>query len=124
MIQGTVHVKYSMIILAGICLVTAAVFLSRSEPGQYPDNLVREFPNLTVQVSDEMRVVNGKVVVDLYYEVLCPDSRSFVLYQLFPAWQGLRDIFTINYVPYGKALVSIQLKDFGIFQFIWNLGTL
>ena len=48
----------------------------------------------------------GKVVVDLYYEALCPDSRDFIFYQLFPAWQGLKDIFTINYIPYGKAYVS------------------
>ena len=43
--------------------------------------------------------------MDLYYEVLCPDSRSFVLYQLYPAWQTLSQIFTFNLVPYGKAYV-------------------
>ena len=47
----------------------------------------------------------AKIVVDLYYEVLCPDSRSFVLYQLYPAWQTLSQIFTVNLVPYGKAYV-------------------
>eukprot|EP00092_Neocalanus_flemingeri_P014375 GFUD01015506.1.p1 GENE.GFUD01015506.1~~GFUD01015506.1.p1 ORF type:complete len:243 (+),score=54.48 GFUD01015506.1:66-794(+) len=97
-------VNFSMLILGGLCLITAAFYLSRSATGEYPDNLVKDFPNLTVQVSDAMRVETGKVVVDLYYEVLCPDSRSFVVYQLFPAWQRLRDIFTINYIPYGKAL--------------------
>merc|ERR1711953_1307927 len=44
-----------------------------------------------------------KIQVDLYYEVLCPDSRSFVLYQLYPAWLTLQHIFTVNFVPYGKA---------------------
>eukprot|EP00090_Calanus_glacialis_P042874 TRINITY_DN75980_c0_g1_i1.p1 TRINITY_DN75980_c0_g1~~TRINITY_DN75980_c0_g1_i1.p1 ORF type:complete len:234 (-),score=68.05 TRINITY_DN75980_c0_g1_i1:110-811(-) len=92
-----------MLLLAGLCLIMSAFYLTRTSQGEYPADLVREFPNLSVQVVDQMEIKDGKVVVDLYYEVLCPDSRSFVLYQLFPAWQGLRDIFTINYVPYGKA---------------------
>ena len=50
-------------------------------------------------------VTEDKILVDLYYEVLCPDSRSFVLYQLYPAWQTLSQIFTLNLVPYGKAYV-------------------
>ena len=108
-----------MLILAGICLITAAFYLSRTDPGKYPADLVREFPNLTVQVSDETRLENGKVVVDLYYEVLCPDSRSFVLHQLYPAWQGLKDIFTINYIPYGKALVR-RLDKFELYRIQFN----
>jgi hypothetical protein len=26
--------------------------------------------------------ISEKIVVDLYYEVLCPDSRNFLLYQV------------------------------------------
>ena len=70
-------------------------------------------------MSDETRLENGKVVVDLYYEVLCPDSRSFVLHQLYPAWQGLKDIFTINYIPYGKALVR-RLDKFELYRIQFN----
>lgn len=46
---------------------------------------------------------DDKVNVDLYYEVLCPDSRAFVLYQLYPAWESMGDIFRVNFIPYGKA---------------------
>ena len=53
-----------------------------------------------------MNTTGDKIVVDLHYEVLCPDSRSFVLYQLYPAWQTLNSIFTVNFIPYGKAYVS------------------
>ena len=113
-----------MLILAGICLITAAFYLSRTDPGIYPADLVRDFPNLTVQVSDETRLENGKVVVDLYYEVLCPDSRSFVLYQLYPAWQGLKNIFTINYIPYGKARVRQLLFNSTPKSFVFYLDIL
>lgn len=46
---------------------------------------------------------SGKVVVEVYYEVLCPDSRYFVLKQLYPTWQRIGSIMDIQYKPYGKA---------------------
>jgi len=51
----------------------------------------------------EPRPGDGRVALDLYYEVLCPDSRSFILRQLYPAWEEVRDTFIINFIPYGKA---------------------
>ena len=97
-----------MLILASLCLISAAFYLSQSHQGEYPAGLVAQFPNLSVQVAEDMVLPQdkGKVVVDLYYEALCPDSRDFILYQLFPAWLSLKNIFTINYIPYGKAYVS------------------
>ncbi|XP_023321848.1 GILT-like protein 1 isoform X2 [Eurytemora carolleeae] len=46
---------------------------------------------------------DGRIILDLYYETLCPDSRSFILRQLEPAVEQIADIFSINYIPYGKA---------------------
>ncbi|XP_059099154.1 gamma-interferon-inducible lysosomal thiol reductase-like isoform X1 [Tigriopus californicus] len=46
---------------------------------------------------------SGKVVVEVYYEVLCPDSRYFILKQLYPTWQRVGSIMDIQYKPYGKA---------------------
>ena len=96
-----------MLILASLFLITAAFYLTK--PGEYPEDLVREFPNLTIQVSDVEERTDDRIVVDLYYEVLCPDSRAFVIYQLYPAWQRVKDIFSINYIPYGKAHVRLKL---------------
>jgi len=47
--------------------------------------------------------VDERVTVDVYYECLCPDSRSFIVNQLYPAWQNLKDIMEINLIPWGKA---------------------
>lgn len=44
-----------------------------------------------------------KVQVEVYYEVMCPDSRYFILHNLYVAWEKLQDIFDIHFKPYGKA---------------------
>ena len=46
---------------------------------------------------------NPRLVVDVYYECLCPDSRYFVLHQLLPAFQKVGSLMTIHMWPYGKA---------------------
>ena len=47
-----------------------------------------------------------KVNVTVFYEVLCPDSRHFILRQLFPTWQKVSELMEIDYRPFGKATVS------------------
>ena len=78
-----------------------------SEPRDVGDLLGAGWANLSVQVFNDTDM-GGRVTVDLYYEVLCPDSRQFLLYQLYPAWQTMASIFTVNFIPYGKAFVSRQ----------------
>ena len=65
--------------------------------------------SVNIQQGSSNVTLGDKIVVDLYYEVLCPDSRDFLLYQLYPAWQTLSQIFTVNFIPYGKAYVSWTL---------------
>jgi len=59
----------------------------------------------------DSRTLDGKVRVDVYYEVLCPDSRNFILRQLFPAWEQISDAFFINYIPYGKAKTYYDARE-------------
>ena len=42
-------------------------------------------------------------MVDVYYEVLCPDSRYFIMRQLHPAWKKASDMMEVRLKPYGKA---------------------
>jgi hypothetical protein len=45
--------------------------------------------------------------IEVYYETLCPDSRSFVATQLLSAVQHFPpEVLNITLVPYGKASVS------------------
>ena len=45
--------------------------------------------------------------VEVYYEVLCSDTRNFIRRQLHPVWQqlGHKNIMEIQWKPYGKARV-------------------
>jgi len=53
-----------------------------------------------------------KVNVTVFYEVLCPDSRAFVLRQLSPTWEKVPDIMDIHYRPFGKAHFRKEGDDY------------
>jgi hypothetical protein len=46
------------------------------------------------------------VIITVFYEALCPDSRSFFTKQLLPTFEKIPHLIQINLVPYGKAKVS------------------
>merc|ERR1712121_456529 len=74
-----------------------------------------QFSNISLQVAHEggrNQTDTDKIIVDFYYEVLCPDSRSFFLYQLYPAWQSMKDILIVNFIPYGKAFTYTGRNKF------------
>ena len=43
------------------------------------------------------------LLVDVYYECLCPDSKYFVLHELGPAVEKVGSLLTVRLWPYGKA---------------------
>ncbi|KAI8432148.1 hypothetical protein MSG28_004621 [Choristoneura fumiferana] len=53
-----------------------------------------------------------KILLSVYYESKCPDSRAFVLQQLQPALQLLHEHIMLQLVPYGKSK-SINYGDSG-----------
>lgn len=46
------------------------------------------------------------VKVAVYYESLCPDSKNFIANQLWPTYQQISDVFTVDFTPFGFANVS------------------
>ncbi|XP_073946133.1 GILT-like protein 1, partial [Choristoneura fumiferana] len=55
---------------------------------------------------------NKLILLSVYYESKCPDSRAFVLQQLQPALQLLHEHIMLQLVPYGKSK-SINYGDSG-----------
>jgi len=53
-----------------------------------------------------------RVNVTVFYEVLCPDSRSFILRQLYPTWEKVPEIMDLNYRPFGKAHFTKHGKEY------------
>ncbi|XP_026838636.1 gamma-interferon-inducible lysosomal thiol reductase isoform X2 [Drosophila erecta] len=45
----------------------------------------------------------SKVVVTVYYEALCPDSKYFLAKQLLPTFKIAKSIMEVKLAPYGKA---------------------
>lgn len=59
--------------------------------------------------SDELivRPFGAPVLVMVFYETLCPDSKNFILKQLQPAYKRAPELIEIQFVPYGKAKTEI-----------------
>ncbi|XP_066252925.1 GILT-like protein 1 [Euwallacea similis] len=44
-----------------------------------------------------------KVSISIYFESLCPDSHNFIVNQLYPSWDDIRDYVDVRFVPFGKS---------------------
>lgn len=47
------------------------------------------------------------MLVDVYYESMCPDSKYFIKHQLVPAFEKIPEVFDFRLIPYGKAKVIL-----------------
>lgn len=57
------------------------------------------------------RLAGTPVIVMVYYEALCPDSKHFILKQLEPAYSKASSIIDFQLIPYGKATVCELQSD-------------
>lgn len=53
-----------------------------------------------------MRAAGEPVMVMVFYEALCPDSKHFILRQLVPTYGNAPQLIDFQLVPYGKATVK------------------
>ncbi|KAH1027017.1 hypothetical protein HUJ05_000592 [Dendroctonus ponderosae] len=44
-----------------------------------------------------------QINVALYFESLCPDSQNFLINQLYPTWNTIKDYVNIRFIPFGKS---------------------
>lgn len=63
--------------------------------------------------------------VSVYYESLCPDSIRFLTNQFTPVYNQLGSSnIEVDFLPYGKATVSVTMKNFLFPTNIYKLGIL
>lgn len=57
---------------------------------------------------NNLQFTDTPVVVGVYYEALCPDSKHFVIKQLLPSYITAPYLISIKLIPYGKATTFIN----------------
>jgi interferon gamma-inducible protein 30 len=53
-----------------------------------------------------------KILVTVYYEALCPDSRYFITKQVVPTFNSIKDYIELQLIPYGKAETKVTKNDY------------
>lgn len=61
-----------------------------------------------MNITETKPTIYPPVLVDVYFESLCPDSEKFIKEQLFPTYEKFagKNILNISLVPYGNAEVK------------------
>ena len=97
-------------ILSVICLIWLLYSYHDANRAVLPPNTNLKTANLgggddklEVPATPQPPPPSPRVVVDVYYECLCPDSRYFVLHELLPAHNKVGSLMDVRMWPYGKA---------------------
>lgn len=56
----------------------------------------------------DLKPSGAPVVVTIFYEALCPDSKNFIVKQLVHTYEKLPHLVEVTYVPYGKAKTIVN----------------
>ncbi|XP_011505236.1 PREDICTED: GILT-like protein C02D5.2 [Ceratosolen solmsi marchali] len=52
------------------------------------------------------------ILVTVYYEALCPDSKYFIIKQVVPTFNSIGNYIEIQLIPYGKAETTVVKDDY------------
>ncbi|GAB0096586.1 gamma-interferon-inducible lysosomal thiol reductase [Sergentomyia squamirostris] len=100
-LSGATRIRVLVII---VCIVIFWLLIK-----QFLENRANELGEIVIKPS------GLPVVVGVYYEALCPDSKHFVVKQLQATHDIAPQLMDIEYIPYGKA--STTVKPDGSLQF-------
>jgi len=71
-----------------------------------------EDQNQVVALGDNRSALFLPITVSVYYEILCPDSKHFILKQLIPVWKKYKKDLNVRLVPFGKGNVAHRNGDY------------
>jgi len=87
------HTVRALLFLLGILLVWKMVWIATT---------LGDVSNLA-DGDEKLGSKGSPVLVEVYYESMCPDSKYFIREQLVPAVQKIPEIINFRLIPYGKA---------------------
>ncbi|XP_076655369.1 gamma-interferon-inducible lysosomal thiol reductase [Halictus rubicundus] len=94
--------KIPLIIISVFLLwQSSKVWLSFTQEKTNREARLQDEQVITLSQKDEW--TQQKVRIAVYYEALCPDSRSFFMKQLLPTYHKIPNIIVVELIPYGKA---------------------
>lgn len=104
-VEGTTKIEFE-----NVTNVTSGVYVDTSTPGETEASptTITALPVRKTKVpkSISYNLFVKKVTVHIVYESLCPFSRKFIVSQLLPTYQQLRDHMHLVLLPFGNARVS------------------
>ncbi|XP_031826469.1 gamma-interferon-inducible lysosomal thiol reductase-like protein [Nomia melanderi] len=99
---GSFRSKIPLIIISVFLLwQSSKVWLSFTQEKTDIEAQPQDSEVTTLSQNDER--TQQKVHIAVYYEALCPDSRSFFTKQLLPTYHKIPDSIEVELIPYGKA---------------------
>ncbi|KAK3913793.1 Gamma-interferon-inducible lysosomal thiol reductase [Frankliniella fusca] len=107
------YYKFNTVMKVKIFLLVLAVFIFWSTVRVYYSK--KPVPLTRIEIADDGSstvVTLLPVLVEVYYEALCPDSRSFLLTELLPAYEKIPEAMNVHLIPYGKAKTTTSGNSF------------
>ncbi|XP_039278023.1 GILT-like protein 1 [Nilaparvata lugens] len=115
MIRSTLKANRSKLLFVGICAIIFIVYKSLfSTDSSVSKNEIADDASLNLKEDSLVHTFSQKktkakpVTISVFYECLCPDSRSFFLHHLLPSYERAPHLIDLDFVPYGKAKTYIE----------------
>uniref|UniRef100_A0A1B6K2I2 Gamma-interferon-inducible lysosomal thiol reductase n=1 Tax=Homalodisca liturata TaxID=320908 RepID=A0A1B6K2I2_9HEMI len=100
-------------------LIALLLFLSVWLTYQYMESMLLQS---SVEKEKFPQLSGGKkVLVTVFYECLCPDSKSFIHNHLLPSFEKAPHLLQLHLIPYGKA--ETRLTSRGSYEFECQHGS-
>ncbi|CAD7085528.1 unnamed protein product [Hermetia illucens] len=94
MLVNTPRKRFLFVIVAVLIIWQVMRFLPQFLFGP-PEDLIIRHPG-------------APVMVMVYYEALCPDSKNFIVKQLQATYRRAPELMEVQFIPYGKASTHVQ----------------
>ncbi|XP_070158493.1 gamma-interferon-inducible lysosomal thiol reductase [Polyergus mexicanus] len=104
---GSFRWRLVIVLVIGLLLwQTSKIWLAFLEGDAAVSEQELQLDQAVTPLSQKEDLTRQKVHVAVYYEALCPDSRSFILKQLGPTYRTLSTNIEVELIPYGKATTT------------------